>query len=169
MEKRVILNLILSFGVLAVALVLLGCSQSNTEAPHQDMLTPATSEAAPSQSIPISVPPPPAQESSSPASEKTKSISSPSDVKEFTLIARQFEYIPGTITVHQGDHVKLLITSEDVTHGFILTAFHINEQLPPGKTVEVNFVADKKGIFDFFCSIPCGSGHGGMRGKLVVE
>ena len=83
------------------------------------------------------------------------------EVKVFEMTARQFSFEPGTITVEKGDTVKLTITSIDVTHGFALPDFGIYENLEPGKMVNVEFVADKEGTFNFFCSVPCGSGHGG--------
>ena len=92
-----------------------------------------------------------------------------SNVKSFTVEAKKFEFIPSTITVNEGDTVKLAVTSSDVDHGFALPTFGVREFLAPGNTVNIEFVADKKGTFDFFCSVSCGSGHGGMRGKLVVE
>lgn len=91
------------------------------------------------------------------------------EVKEFFITAKQFEFIPETITVNQGDQVKLTITSTDVTHGFFIGQYSINERLEPGKTVTVEFIADKKGEFSMVCNVPCGSGHGSMRGKLVVN
>ena len=32
-----------------------------------------------------------------------------------------------------------------------------------------NFQANKKGEFGMFCSVFCGNGHPGMKGKLIVE
>ena len=90
-------------------------------------------------------------------------------VKEFTMTAKQREFVPGTITVNKGDKVKITVTSIDVTHGFRLPDFGVNERLDPGKPVDIEFVADKVGTFTFSCSVPCGSGHGGMRGQLVVS
>lgn len=92
-----------------------------------------------------------------------------SQTKEFSMVARQWEFSPSTITVNKGDHVTLSITSEDVTHGFSLNAFGINEQLQPGKTTIVEFDADTVGTHSFFCSVFCGSGHGGMSGTLIVK
>tara|TARA_Y100000310_G_C20640064_1_gene793401 strand:- start:348 stop:875 length:528 start_codon:yes stop_codon:yes gene_type:complete len=91
------------------------------------------------------------------------------NVKSFTVEAKQFEFVPSTITVNEGDTVKLAVTSSDVDHGIAIPTFGVREFLAPGNTVNIEFVADKKGTFDFFCSVACGSGHGGMRGKLVVE
>ena len=31
------------------------------------------------------------------------------------------------------------------------------------------FIADKKGEFEMFCSVYCGQGHGQMKGKLIVK
>src|SRR3989442_7376525 len=33
----------------------------------------------------------------------------------------------------------------------------------------IEFVAERAGTYGFKCSIFCGLGHGGMRGKLVVD
>ena len=90
-------------------------------------------------------------------------------VKTFTLTAKKWDFIPSTISVKKGDTVKLKIESIDVSHGFALPDFGINERLEPGDIVEIEFVADKTGTFTFFCSVQCGSGHSGIKGKLVVE
>ncbi len=90
-------------------------------------------------------------------------------VEEFQMTASQWKFEPNAITVKQGDTVRLQIKSIDVTHGFNLPAFGVNEQLDAGKTATIEFVADKKGTFAFSCSVVCGAGHSGMAGKLVVE
>ena len=68
-----------------------------------------------------------------------------------------------------GDLVKLNITSVDVTHGFALPDFGVNSNLEPGKTVPVEFTADKTGEFSFFCNVYCGEGHKDMKGTLIVK
>ncbi len=45
----------------------------------------------------------------------------------------------------------------------------INIIINSGETTLVEFIADKVGEFDFACSVFCGSGHGRMKGKLVVK
>ena len=107
------------------------------------------------------------EEPTAPADEPAEADTS--DVKEFDITAKRWDFTPATITVKEGDKVKLNINSIDVTHGFVLSAFGVNEQLVPGKTVSVEFVANKKGTHTFFCNVFCGSGHGGMNGKLIVE
>ncbi len=85
------------------------------------------------------------------------------------VTARQFAYSPSEIRVKYGEHVRLMLTSQDVTHGLALPDFNIDASIPMGETVTVDFVADKKGTFPFFCSVFCGSGHADMRGMLIVE
>lgn len=98
----------------------------------------------------------------------TQTLSS-GGVKEFTIIASRWKFDPATITVNQGDKVKLSITSIDVTHGIAMPDYRINEYLTPGQTVNIEFTADRKGTFIFSCSVSCGVGHTGMRGKLIVK
>jgi len=88
---------------------------------------------------------------------------------EIDMIARQWDFVPSRITVKEGDKVKLNIRTVDVTHGFTLFEFGVSERLTPGTTTTVEFTADKKGDYTFFCSVPCGRGHSAMKGKLVVE
>lgn len=91
------------------------------------------------------------------------------NIREFSITAKQFEFIPSTIAVNKGDKVKLSINSADVTHGFSISEYGINENINPGKTTIVEFTADKAGEFTFFCSIYCGTGHKSMKGKLIVQ
>ncbi len=91
------------------------------------------------------------------------------NIKEFTMQAKQFEYVPNEIRVQQWDTVRLKITSQDVSHGFRISEYDIDETLEPNKEVTVEFVASKKGTFTFACTIYCGIGHPGMTGKLIVE
>ncbi|MEW6722796.1 MAG: cupredoxin domain-containing protein [Candidatus Micrarchaeota archaeon] len=91
------------------------------------------------------------------------------NVKEFSVTAKQWEFSPSTLTVKKGDLVRITLTSADVTHGFMLPEFNINERIEPGKPVTVEFVADKAGEFGFRCSVRCGEGHMGQKGMLIVE
>lgn len=91
------------------------------------------------------------------------------EIKEFTIVARQFVFEPDTITVNTGDTVKLTINSVDVTHGFAISEFGVNVILPRGKTKTVEFVASLAGTYRMFCSVQCGSGHSSMKGTLIVQ
>jgi len=100
--------------------------------------------------------------SDTPAAPKT-------ETKEFSMTAKQWEFIPNTITVNKGDTVKLSIRSIDVSHGIALPEFGVSEFLRPGITTDLEFVADKTGTYSFYCSVQCGAGHGSMRGTLIVN
>lgn len=90
-------------------------------------------------------------------------------IKIIAVIAKQWSFEPNPIKVKEGDYVQLKITSLDINHGFSLLDFNINEVITPGQETIVSFVADKKGEFYFYCSVPCGRGHGSMSGQLIVE
>jgi len=94
---------------------------------------------------------------------------SAAETKVIKMTAQKYEFTPDTINVHQGDTVVLEITAVDTEHGFGLSAYNIDEKLPKGETVRIEFVADKKGEFTFKCTSFCGWGHFGMNGKLIVS
>ena len=97
-------------------------------------------------------------------------LDTPTDsIKEFNVVAKQWEFIPDTISVKKGDTVKLNLKSVDVVHGFKINEFNIDEKLNPGEEVTVTFVADKTGVCTFFCNVPCGEGHKEMKGTLIVN
>ncbi len=91
------------------------------------------------------------------------------NAKEFTITAKQWEFVPKTIEVNEGDRVKLIIQSTDVEHGIFIQEYNINEKITPGKTTTIEFTADKKGTFAFSCSVFCGIDHGNMKGNLIVS
>jgi heme/copper-type cytochrome/quinol oxidase subunit 2 len=104
-----------------------------------------------------------------PNQQTTQPSISNQEIREIEVTAKQFEFSPNPIRVKLGENVRLKITSIDVTHGFSLPEFGINETLNPNETVSVEFQATKKGEFPFTCSVFCGSGHTGMKGTLIVE
>ena len=87
---------------------------------------------------------------------------------EVTVNAFRFGFEPSTIQVDQGDLVKITAQSLDVPHGLAIQGYNINMDL--GKTPTTKeFLADKKGEFRIYCSVPCGAEHGSMQGKLIVK
>jgi len=90
-------------------------------------------------------------------------VSSDGTNKVITIEASRFQYTPGTITVKQGDHVKIIIINTDATHGISIPGYSVSG------LDSVEFVADKVGTFDFHCPTFCGPGHKEMTGTLVVE
>ena len=85
------------------------------------------------------------------------------------MTAKKYDFEPNVVKVKKGQHVTLAITALDHDHGFKLDAFHIDQKLPKGVAVTVEFVADQAGTFPFQCSVYCGMGHKKMKGQLIVE
>lgn len=136
--------------ILAILLLIvfaIGCAQQQTAQPTT------------APSAPISTEAPKVEPSGVPSG----------SVKSFDIEAERFYFKPNEIVVNKGDTVVLNVKSEDVTHGFSIPVYGINKTLEPDKTVTIKFVADKAGEFEFACSVVCGTGHGDMKGKLVVK
>jgi len=84
-------------------------------------------------------------------------------VREIIIDAKRFDFNPETITVKEGEKVKLSINNQDTTHGISIPDFGVTGDNG------VEFTADKKGEFTFYCNNYCGEGHRGMQGKIIVE
>ena len=90
-------------------------------------------------------------------------------IKEIAVTSKRYEFIPAQIKVKEGDIVRLTLTSEDVRHGLAIKDYDVNVVVDKGERKTVEFLADKKGTFEFHCSVRCGQGHGRMLGTLIVE
>lgn len=88
---------------------------------------------------------------------------------EIQMTAKKYEFNPDTVRVKKGDHVKLVITAVDRDHGIKIEAFQVEQKLPKGEKVTVEFTADRAGTFPIQCSVFCGLGHKKMKGQLIVE
>jgi cytochrome c oxidase subunit 2 len=94
---------------------------------------------------------------------------SPSAPRAIEMIASRFQFEPATLQVTEGDRVRLTLRSTDTDHGFSIRKLNVKVAVPKGgEPVTVEFVADSAGTYEFKCSEYCGSGHGRMKGQLVV-
>ena len=89
------------------------------------------------------------------------------------MTAIRSHFNPEHIKVREGDNVTIHITSieqaRDATHGFAINGYNINLSLEPGETSTVEFVADKPGVYPFYCTEFCSALHLEMAGYLLVE
>jgi nitrite reductase (NO-forming) len=89
--------------------------------------------------------------------------------KDFTVVAKNFSFTPNTITVKKGDKVKLTVENMDGFHNLKIDEFGVATSLlksPAQETVE--FIADKVGTFQYYCSV--GNHRAmGMWGTLTVQ
>jgi len=103
--------------------------------------------------------------------ERTTIDGKPATVVYGTLIRSTIT--PDFIRVRQGDLVRMYLTNvettPDATHGFSICEYNINASIEPGETVTIEFVADKPGVYAFYCTEFCSPLHLEMAGWLVVE
>lgn len=91
------------------------------------------------------------------------------NVVEATVEGSNYKFSPATITAKKGDTVRLTFSSSGGIHDLLIDEFGVQtSQLGEGEEEEVEFVADKIGTFEYYCSV---GNHRkmGMTGKLVVE
>lgn len=85
------------------------------------------------------------------------------------ITAKRFEFVPASITLKRGETVRLLVTSEDVAHGFFQRVLKIDTDLAPGRTSELTVTPETAGTFTIICHHFCGAQHGNMKMTVVVE
>ena len=99
------------------------------------------------------------------------------NVKEFTMTSWMDKTADGKMSAHfslneikvkKGDTVKITITNTAGTHDFVLREFNVAKETPLNQPVTVEFVADKVGTFEYFCS-KYNHRQIGQKGSLIVE
>ncbi|EKD65360.1 MAG: hypothetical protein ACD_50C00112G0004 [uncultured bacterium] len=91
------------------------------------------------------------------------------NLKEFTIESRGLSFTPDEIRVNVGDTVRIKYKNTVGTHDFTIEELGVQSSLiDAGEEATVQFVADKAGAYEFFCSVP-GHREAGMKGTLVVE
>ena len=104
-----------------------------------------------------------------PKEEATDSMMEEGTVKEFVVESKGLTFTPSEITVNVGDKIRITYKNTLGTHDWTLDEFNVKTQLlDAGQEETVEFVADKAGSFEYYCSV---AGHraAGMKGMLVVE
>lgn len=89
--------------------------------------------------------------------------------REIVIDAFNYGYSQETITVEQGERVRVEMISADGLHDFVIDELGVeSEQIDTGATTTFEFVADETGEFDFYCSVGNHRAQG-MEGTLIVE
>ena len=80
-----------------------------------------------------------------------------------------WEFQPSMIRVKQGEKVSFHLMGIEGDHGVAIPGLGISESMAQGEMKMVPIPTDKPGSYDFFCNVPCGSGHRDMKGTIVIE
>ena len=85
------------------------------------------------------------------------------------MIGANFSFTPSSVVVKKGDRVKITFKNNQGFHDFKIDAYGVATKQfnSPGEEV-LEFIADKTGVFEYYCSV--GSHRAmGMKGVLKVE
>jgi len=156
-------NIFLSSVVVASSLLLFGCNANNVDISQ----TANVQDEKPAVSM-TPVTPPALTEEQNAQLKAGQTAHKPKNLT-FTVVGGNFFYVPSEIKVKKGDTVKIVFQNNGGTHNFNLDEFGVKgKTIKTGETDTVQFVADKIGTFEYYCSI---GQHRkmGQRGNLIVE
>ena len=91
------------------------------------------------------------------------------EINEFYLTASNFKYDLKEIRVKEGDKVRINLSVAEGLHDWMVGEFNAaTSQIQAGQSDSVEFVANRKGEFEYYCSVNSHRAMG-MVGKLIVE
>ncbi|MBI2074815.1 MAG: cupredoxin domain-containing protein [Candidatus Levybacteria bacterium] len=91
------------------------------------------------------------------------------NVKTFEVTGSPFQFNPNEIRVKKGDLVQIVFNNQEGFHDLTIDEFNAKtKQIQAGQTDTVMFIADKTGVFEYYCSVD-GHREQGMVGSLIVE
>ncbi|MDH5484949.1 MAG: Sec-dependent nitrous-oxide reductase [Gammaproteobacteria bacterium] len=103
---------------------------------------------------------------------REKTVTTPGKVEVFGTTIRS-HITPETIEAEVGDEVIIHLTNleraEDEVHGFALYGQNVQLSLEPGKTATARFIAEREGVFPYYCTEFCSALHLEMQGYLLVK
>jgi cytochrome c oxidase subunit 2 len=101
----------------------------------------------------------------------------PKDAIPVKVVAKMWDWtfdygkgkiIKDTLVVPLGKAVRLDMTSRDVIHSLYIPAFRIKEDVVPGRTTNMWFIAERPGTYEILCAEYCGLRHSYMEGRVRV-
>lgn len=144
-------------------------SESSIENDQESDLVTATPTTSASPASSTS-PSPTAKNSASPkVSPTTTPKTTQSAVKTFTVSGNNFAFDVKEIKVKKGDTVKIVFKNTTGFHDWVIDEFNARTQkIQGGQSETIQFVADKTGTFEYYCSVGTHRQQG-MKGNLIVE
>lgn len=171
------MNRNLLIGLLIVVLATVGYlvihrsgQPASTPTPTATPLPTATPTASASPSTSVSPTTSPKATATPKTTATPKATATPvSSVKTFNVAGGEYFFNPSTITVNKGDTVKIVFSNQGGVHNWVIDQFNARTpMIQSGQTATVQFVADKAGSFEYYCSV--GEHRAlGMKGTLIVK
>jgi heme/copper-type cytochrome/quinol oxidase subunit 2 len=87
---------------------------------------------------------------------------------EFVVHARRYAFEPARLEVHQGDLVRITLRTEDIPHSLVVDALRIAKKATPDRSVTFELLADRAGVYPYYCNLTLEGGCRNMTGQLVV-
>ena len=97
-----------------------------------------------------------------------------SAAKTFKISGENFKFFMDgkenpDLTVNQGDNVRIEFTSGQGFHDFVIDELNARtERVNDDSSTSVEFIADKKGTFEYYCSVGTHR-QIGMKGKFIIQ
>jgi cytochrome c oxidase subunit II len=89
--------------------------------------------------------------------------------REFTVVAKDYQFSPALLQVMQDDLVKLTVRSEDVAYSLTIDEYRVAKRVPARGSTTFEFRTDRAGTFPFYSNLTNDSRHSQARGQLVVR
>jgi cytochrome c oxidase subunit 2 len=99
-------------------------------------------------------------------------VPAPADAqsKDMEMTAKKYEFSPPEVEIPVNTLVRLHLKAIDREHGFEVKSFKDScVKFKPEAPATVELYFDKAGAYEFNCCKFCGTGHGKMKGKLIVK
>lgn len=90
-------------------------------------------------------------------------------VREFTVSGKNFSFAPATMRVNEGEKVRITFKNDSGTHDLVVEGYNARTKiLQAGQSETIEFLADKTGTFEYYCSVGTHRQQG-MKGTLIVD
>ncbi len=96
------------------------------------------------------------------------------ETKVFVLTGDKFRFFldgeeTPTLRVNEGDTVRIELSAIDMPHDWVVDELAVRTEIfAPGSSGFVEFVANQKGTFEYYCSVGSHKAMG-MTGTLIIE
>ena len=94
-------------------------------------------------------------------------VVAPEPETDIFLLSTRFQFRP-ILQLQVGETYRILLSSNDVQHGFSLQPDGFNLQVLPGYITEFDLTPEEPGEFQIVCNEYCGTGHHIMLGRIIV-